>query len=448
MGRRGMGRRRFGPSLELNALALMAATAGTGLFGLVFWAVSARSYSAAEVGRASAVLSTASMFAVLASLNIGLVFTRILAAAGKRSRAIVLGGYGASVAVAGLLGAGFVLFIPNDALFESALDRLTFPVLAIVLAIFLLQDWVLIGLRAARWVPFEQFAFAIVKLGLVVLLAATTPNGGIVIAWALSATLAVLVISPLLLGRVLPNRPAPAKNAAEMPSRRGLGMIFLAEYATGAMIVIVPMVLPLIVVAELGTQANAYYALPWTISVTLTVLVWNITSSYMVEASNNMPQNAMLLRRTLRLTCLIGAVGVPVLLIAGPWLLSLLGGEYAAEGSTVLRLVAVAVPFTIVTNLYVSTSRVKQQMGRVVAIQLLTAATVIGLALFLVGRMGINGVGLAYLVAEVCASAVVIIPLIRIMQADRISLLREPEGVLELARLSPSLPHGNAERAP
>jgi len=128
-----------------------------------------------------------------------------------------------------------------------------------------------------------------------------------------------------------------------------------------------------------------------------------------------------------------GCRSVTTLLITAPWLLSLLGGSYSDEGSTVLRLMAAAVPFLIITNLYVSTSRIRQQMGRVVTIQLLTAVAVIALALSLVVPLGINGVGLAYLLAEAAAAAIVILPLIRYMRANDISLFRKPRPVAEPA---------------
>jgi len=423
-------RRRFAPSLELNALALMAATGITALVGLGFWAVAAR-LPASEVGRASAVLSTATMLSLLASSNIGLLFSRVLASAGGKSRSVVLAGYGAATGIGAILGVGFVLFIPNDALFDSWLDRATFPLLVVLFCIFVLQDWVLIGLRAARWVPLEQLLFALAKLGLLVLFSALVLDGGIVLAWAIPCALAVLIINVLLLGRVLPNRPPPASGAAEMPSRRGLGIIFLAEYATGAMAVVIPLTLPLIVVAQLGTEANAYYALPWLIAESLGLLIWNISSSYMVEASHDGPQIAALMRRTFRLSLLVGGLGVPFLLIAAPLLLSFLGPDYAAEGTTVLRLMVAAIPFTIIVLMYVTTSRVKNQMGRVVAIQLLSAIMVIGLALALIPRLGIDGAGWAYLIAEAIAAAIVIVPLIRFMRANQVSLLRKPPPVTE-----------------
>ena len=130
-------------TLELNAVALMALTAVTALFGLLFWAVAAR-FPAAEVGRSSAVLSSATMFSQLASSNVGLLFGRVLASAGPRSRRVVLAGYSAAIAIGLVIGTFFVLFVPNDALFHTTADRIGFPLLVALFCLFTLQDLSLI----------------------------------------------------------------------------------------------------------------------------------------------------------------------------------------------------------------------------------------------------------------------------------------------------------------
>ncbi len=415
--RRPGARRLFGAGLELNAIALMITSGMTALFGLVFWGVAAR-YPAEEVGRSSALISTAMMLSVVAGLGVGLVFTRFLGSAGPRSRAMVLTGYGGTAVVAAVLGAGFVLFFADDTLFGSVTERAVFPLVVVVLALFALQDWVLIGLQAARWVPIEQLLFSGAKLALVALFAITAMHNGIVLAWAAPAALAVLVISPVLLLRVLPRRVSK-DGAVALPSRRALGALVVGEYATGATSVIVPLCMPLIVVALLGTEANAYYAIPWLISEAITVLLWNVSSSFITEASNDVRQQHALIRRAWRLSWLIGAAGTPFLFFGAPWLLSLLGGGYAEEGTTLLRLMAVALPFTVVHSTYVAIARVRQQMGRVVAMQTLSAAIVVGLALALVRPMGIDGVGVAYICAEVVLCAVAVVPLARIFRAAR-----------------------------
>ncbi|MFC4949311.1 lipopolysaccharide biosynthesis protein [Pseudonocardia sp. GCM10023141] len=408
------GRFRLGRGLELSALSLMVASVITALVGLVFWAVATR-VPPSEVGRSSAIITTATLLSALASQNVGLLISRFLPGAGGRSAKLVLGGYAAASGVAVLLGAGFVLFF-HSTLFVSDLERFLFPVFTMVLSLFVLQDWVLIGLRASTWVPLEQLIFALVKLGLLVVFIALFPVGGIVLSWVVPAALAVIVVSSIVVFRVLPRRPPPEPGAAQLPGRRALGIIFVGEYATGIMTVAVPMALPLIIVAQLGTASNAFYTLPWMLSEAFNMLLWNISSSYMVEASNDGPRAAALLRRTIRLNLLIVGLGVPFMLIGAPWLLTFLGGAYAAEGSTVLRILACAIPFLVITALYSTTARVRQQMGRVVAIQLSSALITIGLALLLVGPLGINGVALAYLIAVVLEGAVVLIPLINILR--------------------------------
>jgi O-antigen/teichoic acid export membrane protein len=330
---------------------------------------------------------------------------------------MVLAGYGVTTIIAAVVGGAFVLFFADDTLFGSGAERAAFPLLVVVLALFALQDWVLIGMQAARWVPIEQLLFSGLKLGLVALFAVTAMRNGIVLAWAAPAALAVLVITPVLLLRVLPRRSSK-EGAVALPSRRALGALFLGEYATGATSVIVPLCMPLIVVSLLGTEANAYYALPWLISEAVTVLLWNISSSYITEASNDVRQGHALMRRAWRLSWLIGITGTPFLLIGAPWLLSLLGGEYAEEGTSLLRLMAAALPFTIVHSMYIAVSRVKQQMGRVVVLQTLSAVIVVVLALVLVRPLGVDGVGVAYLCAEVVGCAIAAVPLFRAFRTD------------------------------
>ncbi|GAA1319506.1 lipopolysaccharide biosynthesis protein [Pseudonocardia xinjiangensis] len=412
--RRGV-RKLLGGGLELNAIALMATSGMTALFGLVFWGVAA-SYPAEEVGRSSALISTAMMMSVVASLGVGLLFTRFLGSAGHRARAMVLAGYGVAAVVAVVLGGAFVLFFTDDTLFGSGSERAAFPLLVVILALFALQDWVLIGMQAARWVPIEQLLYSGLKLGLVALFAVTAMRNGIVLAWVAPAALAVLVVTPVLLLRVLPRRGSK-EGAVALPGRRTLVGLFVGEYATGATSVIVPLFMPLIVVTMLGTEANAYYALPWLISEAVTVLLWNISSSYITEASNDVRQGPALMRRAWRLSWLIGVTGTPFLLVGAPWLLSLLGDAYAEEGTTLLRLMAAALPFTIVHSMYIAFSRVKQQMGRVVALQTLSAVIVVVLALVLVRPLGVAGVGVAYLCAEAIGCAIAAVPLIRAFRA-------------------------------
>ena len=421
-------RRRFGPGLEINAIALMASTAITAVVGLGFWAIATNRLPAADVGRASAVITTATMLSQLAGSNIGLLFSRVLPGAGERSRAVVMIGYGVAVAISLVLTGGFLLFFDSEALFTSATEQVVFPLIVIVFCLFALQDWVLTGIRETTWIPLEQLLFAVAKLALLFWFAAAAFDNAIVWAWVVPCAATVLIINPLLLARVLPRRGPAPEGAAPMPDRREMGKIFVGEYATGAVTFVIPLVVPLLILTQLGPEANAYYALPLLIAESgLGVLIWNISSSYMVEASHDARQIGPLMSRTWRLSFLVGGLGVPVLYLMAPWLLSFLGEDYAAEGTTAMRLLLLAIPFNIVSLMYINTARVRNQMGRVVALQLLLAVLIIGLTAALLPTMGIDGAGWGYLIAEAVVALAVAIPLWRFMRANGVTLLRAPK---------------------
>jgi O-antigen/teichoic acid export membrane protein len=322
-----------------------------------------------------------------------------------------------------VLGAAFVLVIPNE-LLTGTVEKVAFPLIVALFSLFALQDWVMTGIRKSVWVPVEQLFFAIGKLGLLLLFSAWALQNGIVLSWVLPCLLAVLIVNAVLLGRTLPRRGAAEAGAAEMPDRRGLTRIFLAEYATGAVMYVVPLTLPLLVVSVLGTEANAYYAVPWLIGESLGLLIFNISSSYLVEAAHDSRRIAALMARTLRLIALVAVPGIAVVLIAAPWILSIMGPAYAAEGSTVLRLMVLAIPFSIVSTLYVAICRIQLRMARVVVIEAMIAVLVIGFAVALIGPLGIAGVGLGYLIAEVVVAAATIVPLVRFLRANQFSLRR------------------------
>jgi O-antigen/teichoic acid export membrane protein len=400
--------------LELNAMALMSSTAITGLAGVGFWAVAAR-LPAAEVGRAAAVLSTAAMLAQLSSSNVGVLFGRVLASAGVGSRRLVLAGYGVAVLLSILLGAGFVLIVRSPIL-QDDLEKSLFPVAVAMFSLFSVQDWVLTGIRRSRWVPLEQLFFAVAKLVLLVFAVSAGVGNGILLSWIVPLVIAVVVVNAVLLGQMLPGRRAPAEGAAPMPSGRELRRLFLAEYTTGAVTSVIPLTLPLLVVAVLGAEANAYYAIPWLIGESLGLLIWNIGSSYLVESAHDERQAASLMARTVRLILVVGGPGVAGVLVAAPWILSIFGSAYAEQGSLVLRLMVLAIPFNTVSMLYLMVCRLRFQLRRVVALQALTATLVIGLTIILLRPLGIAGAGWGYLVAEVVVAALVVVPLVRFLR--------------------------------
>jgi O-antigen/teichoic acid export membrane protein len=179
------------------------------------------------------------------------------------------------------------------------------------------------------------------------------------------------------------------------------------------MSVVVPMVLPLIIVSQLGNEANAYFAMPWVICSALNMLTWNIAASFVMEASSDRSQTRALTRRSLRLGLLVAGAGAVTLLLGASLVLQVFGSAYAEQGAPLLRLMAIAQPATVVTTVFSGLLRIRRQVGWLVLVQGAIGVIVLSLTLFLLPSLGVTGVGVAYLSAEGLAGAVLVVPLLR-----------------------------------
>ncbi|MCL8026151.1 lipopolysaccharide biosynthesis protein [Nocardioides bruguierae] len=419
---------RAGSSVVGPASSLMAATVTTSLLGLVFWAVAARTYDTAEVGRASAVISAATLLATLAQLNLGNVFGRFLPAARERQRAFVGRGTGVVVGLALALGAVYALLPVSDPLLEGVAEGVTFPLLVAVLAVFALQDLVLVAVGRATWVPVENLFFALAKLGLLVAVAPLVPRGGIALAWVLPALLAVLVVSAGLLPGVVLGRPGRGPVGGVLPTPRTLRESVAGEYLTGLVSTAVPFALPLLVVHRLGLEANAWFSLPWMAATALNLLLWNIASAMLVRgaerahASGGSTATAVtghLTRSSLQLALAVATSGALALWLGGDLLLSLVGAEYVEQSRWMLRLAATAAPATAVIVVWTTRARLQHRMVAMVVVQSLLGGATLGGAALLLGPLGITGVGVAYLGTQAVAGALLLPGVLRACRDDQ-----------------------------
>ena len=428
--------------LERRALALMTDTASNALLGMVFWVAAARLYSADQVGRASAIITAATLLCTLSQLNLGNVYARFLGGAGHRQRRMVFTGYAGVVGLAVVLGTGYAVLGPGSVLFADAWEAWLFPVAVAVLTVFVLQDMILISLDRAFWVPVENITWGVAKLGMLVALAASQPVHGIVLSWIVPALVALLGVTAYLLFRKWPKHPPVA-----IPDRRELTSAVGGEYVIGLVSTAVPLALPLLVVHELGLAANAYFSVPWLFATSLSLLMWNVASILLVEAANRPDQLSALLRRALRMSLLVGVVGGLGIWLVGPWLLSLLGPEYAESSAWLLRLTGLAAPAVAVVVVWTTAARSQGWLRRVLALQLCVGVGVLGLSALLLGPLGVTGIGAAFLTVQTIAAAVVVRSLLRMVRPPRRTGRHRHPGRSGRARPAPAVADGTAAGA-
>jgi O-antigen/teichoic acid export membrane protein len=386
------------PSLTTNAFSLMTATIVTNAFGLVFWAEAARLKSPTVVGRAAATVAALTLLAAISQLNLTNVFVRLLPAAGRLGRGLILRGYLAVFVFAAVLGGIFVVSGVDSSVVSAHWGgRVLFALAVPLLAIFALQDSVLTALRLTRWVPIENVAFAVSKVALLAVLVLLPWSGAIVIAWVVPASIAVFVVSWLLLKYALPKL---ASIDGTLPTRRRMMSFVAGEYAGSIFATATVQLMPLIVIWKLGAAAAAYFTLPWLISMGITLLLWNVASSFVVEIVGGHGQSQALLRRSLMLWAgiVIGTL-VVCLLGAGP-VLALAGSGYAAHGTKLLRLIGLSAPFSAITAVYCTLVWLDQRVWALAVFQAVIGLALVGGSLVLLPHLGLVAVGWVNLVVQ------------------------------------------------
>lgn len=395
--------------LHRDGYALALSSAVTAAVGLCYWIVAARTYSPRLVGLNSALISAMMFVAGAATLNLANVLVRFLPHAGRGSRRFVLGCYAASTVVAVAAAVLFELAVAGSGLrFLSASPGLAvgFVLATAGWTLFVLQDGALTGLGKAVWVPVENGAFAIGKLAL---LAAFSGLGayGIFASWTFATALAIAGVNVLLFARLLRRAGDPGERGVQVRSR-SFGRYLVADWLCAMAWLASTTLLPIMVTAELGAEANAAFALAWALAFPLYTVAASLGTSLVLHGTREPAALPGLVRRTARqgTILLLGVVGV--IELAAPLALSLFGGRYAADGASVLRLLAAGALPNLVLVLWVSSARVRRRLGGAVAALGAQSAITLISTPPLLHRFGVTGAGVAWLCGQCLVAAAVL----------------------------------------
>ena len=355
------------------------------------------------VGRASALVAALTLLAMIAELNLTNVIVRLLPAAGRLGTYLVGRAYLVVVFLSVLAGLVYcVSGLGRHVVTGGWVQYAGFTVAVPVLAVFALEDSALTALRLAPAVAAENITTAIARIALLPVLFATAM--GAVWSWVLPALAAAVIVNSLLFGRAL---PAHGRVPGTLPPRRRLLSFVAAEYAGNICATASVQVMPLIVVWRLGPAAAAYLTLPWLIASGITLVLWNVSASFVVEAAGSHGHPGTLLRRSLLLWGGIVAAAMIVCVAGARPLIGLVGAQYVAEGVPLLRLIGLSAPFTAVIVIYGTLVWLDQRVWLLAGFQAVAGILLLVLVLALLPKLGLTAVGWAYLGTQAALAAAV-----------------------------------------
>jgi O-antigen/teichoic acid export membrane protein len=406
-----------------NASALMLSTVASAAVGFLFWVVAARWFAPSAVGIASAVVSSMTLLAAIAQLNLTSLFARFLPTAGVKSREIIIGGASASILMSLAGTACFVWWgLADNVIGQGGWVVLLFGTGVVVSALYFVVDGVLTAFGRAGWVPTKNVATSAAKLALLVVFGTAGLAGGslaMLVAWVVPVVATVLVLGFVVLRRLAPSHASATTQIQSLPTRREVAGFVSAEYVNGIISNVTAFVPPVLVALVLGPANSAYFYIPWLIGVSGTTMLWNIVMSFVVAASGDSGSATTTssarahLRRAIRLGGLVAGGGAVLLVVAATPLLALVGPAYASQGATALRLIGLALPFTAVILLYAAFCVMDKRMWRLTAFQFVGAVLFLGLGWFGLVHYGMTAAAIAYLVAQVLVAVVVAPAVIR-----------------------------------
>jgi O-antigen/teichoic acid export membrane protein len=274
--------------------------------------------------------------------------------------------------------------------------------------IFTLEDSVLTGLGAARWIPLENSLYSAAKLVLLVALSAALPQSGPFVAWNAPLLPAIVLVNLLIFRRLLPRY----RSFGELDRRKVINMA-AGNWGGNLFALVGNMYLPILVANQVNASQAAYFYVPWMVCISLQLVSINVITSLTVEAARDMSRLRQLTRQTLRHTMrLVAPLALLTALIA-PLALLVFGQAYADAGTTLLRLLAIGSIPNVFVALGIGVARIEHKGLWVAVVQGAQVAIVLGGSALLLSGSGIEAVGFTWAGSQFLLAGALLVTILR-----------------------------------
>jgi O-antigen/teichoic acid export membrane protein len=392
-------------SMVQSGIGLMSGKGVAMALGFVYWLLAARLYPANVVGIVAAAIAGVMLVSQLGVFglesavvaryseyrderntffNTGFTLAALaslLAAAIAAMVAVAIGGELGQVVRDGLLLAMFIL-------------------MSVVAAVGIVLDQVSMALKRGDHVVPRNTTnglVSIVPLVAMWILWSAGYGGATVLfgSWFLGAV-SGLVVGVWQLSRLKPSylyRPQVRRGLSMTLMRTGLPnhVLTLTERVPALLI-------PLLVAELISPQATAYWYAVWMVAWATLVIARSMSFALFAETSEADADVAASVSKALRGSLLLGSLAAAATLIAAPWVLSLLGPDYAAAGTAPLRILVLSfAPYSVIMT-YFALCRATDRLREAILFGVLLATVIVVLAAFATSG-GLTQVALAWLVS-------------------------------------------------
>jgi O-antigen/teichoic acid export membrane protein len=389
----------LGVSLYRNALYLIIANLLVPFTGMVFWIIASRFYSTEDVGLVSALISAMYLLATLATLGLDFGLVRFLSSAGQNASRVVNSSLMiialVAVILCGIFVAGIGIWSPDLGFLQQNSAYLSlFLLVTVATSLGPVVNNSLIAQRRSGFVVIIGLIFGLSRLPLPILLAAFLNSLGIFISWGISVVVALIAGVLFFLPRAQPGYSFfPVIHAKTIKAMMGFSV---ANYSSNLLWLLPGFSLPLIVLRLGGAEANAHFYVAWLVGTVLAVIPSATSMSLFAEGSYDEQQLIPHTLKALKLTAIILIPAALLVIFIADKLLILFGSSYSDSSTMLLRLLAFASLPIAVNSIYFSIMRVAKKLVVIIGMTVFIATVTLTLSYWLIPRIGINGVGIAW----------------------------------------------------
>ena len=392
------GRSLVSDPLYRGTLLLLINSGLLAALGFVFWTLAAREYPPSAVGSFSGLTSGISLVSAIASLGLQNLVTRHIASS-VSPRGLMLLVVGAITALGGSLSLIVVLLfgphLPASLhLQDQGGSAALFTALVICTSLNGVINSGLIAIRAPGAVLWTNLIGAITRLGALVGLA-SLGSSGLILALGLGLFLSTALSVPPFVTKT----PAGNEIAKAADTLRRYLATSVNSYIATIFGVLPSTVVPLIIIAKLGTTKAAPFALALLVSGFLNIIPSTAAQVLFAEASRRDVSLSEQLRKAIKAIAAILLPMLSLIVLAAPLIMGLFGASYSAEGTSALRVLSLATLVTAGNYLVDSILIARDRGGAYLFMNAANACLVLGLVGVLGGK-GLTGAAIGYAVAQ------------------------------------------------
>jgi O-antigen/teichoic acid export membrane protein len=385
-------------SLHKNATLISLSNIILAVSGGIFWLINARLFSAQNVGLATALISLVATVSNFSMVGFNNLFLRFIPKYSNRNQLLNTGFLVTTVAS---LILGIVVFLavpllsPNLQVLSLDTNGLLFFLLFSIATTFnALTNSVFIALRAPGVLLVVNIIFGCLRIILVLPFDKESPLP-ILIAYLMATTVAALLSLVYLVSK----QDYLITSMPRWSALDSLKSFTVGSYAISVIGGLPAMLLPIIIASKIGAADSAYFYLASTIGGFLSIIPVAIGQSLTVEGAYNKDSFGVYIKNAAQTMLVIMIPLIFVVLALSHPIMMIFGHDYARNGTTLLRLLALSGMLTTVNYIAISILNVEKKVKAQISVNVIDAVIVLGGVILL--AHSIVGVGMIWLAGEV-----------------------------------------------